>query len=525
MEPSKQPITDAIRELTDGADAARTVSDWTRFLGAEQAEDGGELAGALQELDAPQWGSVVREMFSDLYASPLDTVREAPEGERASWVREAVQRVAETPEWQQLRAATAGDEWAAGMGTAELARAMGPILEDLAPKTDERAAQQAVNTLQDMLQEAEQAQAAAQQAQDQDAVEATEAEAEQLRGALRDAEEALAEAQADSQRAAQQLQAMVLGGAGQQLRQAVQVAAAAAAAEAEAVRAGMRGLGYGDGAGSPTRCAEPPQAVRDALRKNPQLLEIARMAGRLRAEARRRQKTRTNDAREETTGVEAGADVARLLPAEIMHLGDEDAELLLYRRLLERSAMQYQLRGTERAARGPLILLLDESGSMEGARNTWAKAAALALMDVAQLQRRPFALVHFDGKVQRVDHVPAGARLGLQQLLGMLCTFSGGGTHLARAIAHGTHLVVKAKQAGKPLAKADLVLLTDGDDGRKGEIQMALDQMRAAGAGLHLIGLEMKLPAQLRDAAETVVELTEAQMGQDGTIGAVLGMA
>ena len=62
------------------------------------------------------------------------------------------------------------------------------------------------------------------------------------------------------------------------------------------------------------------------------------------------------------------------------------------RSLLERQILQYQLSGAETLGRGPLVLLLDKSGSMDGTKDLWATALSLALLEHAQAERRPFAI-------------------------------------------------------------------------------------------------------------------------------------
>ena len=52
--------------------------------------------------------------------------------------------------------------------------------------------------------------------------------------------------------------------------------------------------------------------------------------------------------------------------------------------------MQYELRGTEKVARGAIICMIDSSGSMMGAKETWAKAVAIALLNIANQQNRDF---------------------------------------------------------------------------------------------------------------------------------------
>src|SRR5207249_4537867 len=45
--------------------------------------------------------------------------------------------------------------------------------------------------------------------------------------------------------------------------------------------------------------------------------------------------------------------------------------------------------------RGPMIVCLDGSGSMEGEKEIWSKAVALTLLEIARRQRRLFRFICF----------------------------------------------------------------------------------------------------------------------------------
>ena len=62
--------------------------------------------------------------------------------------------------------------------------------------------------------------------------------------------------------------------------------------------------------------------------------------------------------------------------------------------------------------RGPisLMLVIDKSGSMEGQPDLWATAVALALLERAWSERRPFALLGFDASVNLVGGLNLVAR-------------------------------------------------------------------------------------------------------------------
>ena len=124
------------------------------------------------------------------------------------------------------------------------------------------------------------------------------------------------------------------------------------------------------------------------------------LAGRFKriAASKRRQKVRHGA--DEVTDIEMGADLGRLLPSELVKLTHRTHRMLLLKNLLERQAMQYQLVGNEPLGKGPLVVLLDKSGSMDGPRDIWATALSLALLDQAHRERRTFALLAFDYRVK-----------------------------------------------------------------------------------------------------------------------------
>jgi len=117
--------------------------------------------------------------------------------------------------------------------------------------------------------------------------------------------------------------------------------------------------------------------------------------------------------------------------------------------------MQYQLIGNEPLGKGPLVVLLDKSGSMEGPRDIWATAVALALLEEAQRARRVYALIGFDYHVKHEAVVRPGEPLPEEALF----TACAGGTEIAVALARGLELI---RGNSGPLKKADIVLITDG---------------------------------------------------------------
>jgi uncharacterized protein with von Willebrand factor type A (vWA) domain len=125
------------------------------------------------------------------------------------------------------------------------------------------------------------------------------------------------------------------------------------------------------------------------------------------------------------------------------------------RNFLERQCLQYLLTGTETLGKGPLVVALDKSGSMEGPRDIWATALALALLDQAQRENRVFALLLFDAGVKYEAIVKP--RDPLPEVA--LFQGCGGGTSIEAVITRALAIIETHPGA---LRKSDIVLVTDG---------------------------------------------------------------
>src|SRR5271168_2889742 len=97
----------------------------------------------------------------------------------------------------------------------------------------------------------------------------------------------------------------------------------------------------------------------------------------------------------EAYDIELGAEIGRLIPAELLAMHHPVLRRDFHRRILEGSVMQYRLRDDEQKGKGPMVVCIDVSSSMEGEKEMWSKAVALTLMDIARRQRRLFRAVMF----------------------------------------------------------------------------------------------------------------------------------
>lgn len=225
----------------------------------------------------------------------------------------------------------------------------------------------------------------------------------------------------------------------------------------------------GDDPSNPTNLDPTSLKARfDRIRQSGRLRAIIEHAGRYRRLAQAKQRQKVRHGQDDVVGVELGADLGRLLPAELAALADEDLELDALRRYLERGLMQRELRGVEHKARGPIVVVVDESGSMSGPRIETAKALALAMAWIARHQRRYCCLVGFaEGSDGNWLVIPPG-HSAQDDLLDWLGHFYSGGTSASVPLIT---LPEKWEAIGAPRGQTDVILITDGllsfDDGTR----------------------------------------------------------
>src|SRR5882672_9736528 len=160
--------------------------------------------------------------------------------------------------------------------------------------------------------------------------------------------------------------------------------------------------------------------------------------------------------------VELGAEIGRLIPAELLAMHHPVLKRDFHRRILEGSVLQYRLRDDEQKGKGPMVVCIDVSSSMEGEKEMWSKAVALTLMDIARRQRRLFRAVMFSsGDVSlKVLDLNRDRRYqpDLNKVVEMAEYFPGGGTDFEAPIDAAIELLGEKK-----LKRGDIVIITDGE--------------------------------------------------------------
>lgn len=225
--------------------------------------------------------------------------------------------------------------------------------------------------------------------------------------------------------------------------------------------------------------------LSDRLKADERLKKIALLAGKFKRIARTKQKTRIRRGADEISDVVQGSDVARLLPTELSRLASPRYRLAAIRDLMEHRCLEYEMTSIEALGRGPLVLCLDKSPSMEGDKDIWASAVALALLERVHREHRTFILLCFCDEVFYRKVVKPGRPLPEDALFVPLR----GSTDIGKVL----DLALNACETRTVMKRADIVLITDGvSDARTAPWIKA----RAAARGVSILGIGIGVPAE-----------------------------
>lgn len=258
------------------------------------------------------------------------------------------------------------------------------------------------------------------------------------------------------------------------------------------------------------------------------MLAIAKLAGRMFKSFGYQRREHPNKDPEEVVGATTGPNLDRVLSSELALLADDDTEDAAAMKILEHKATITEMEGMEEKTRGPLVLCIDESGSMHdgdlgpriwsgasmwNGRNTWAKACAVALTRIAWSENRPVRAVHF-GNGTEVQDIPKD---DMRALFEMARSFVSGGTSFGSALKRGRAVVGDLEADG--FKGADIMLITDGEDGDYKSHNREIDHMDRDGVKLWTIaiGESISTDAPVRKRAEKYTYAADRELGRQST--------
>lgn len=263
---------------------------------------------------------------------------------------------------------------------------------------------------------------------------------------------------------------------------------------------GMCGSGVG-GAGTATGAKIE---LAERVRASDKLRRIAEMCGRLTRIAVALQKKKVSHPPDEISSITTGDSIAHTLASDLALLADPDTEDLFYLKQAERRLTQYELIHNEPQGRGPIMCAVDESGSMAGESDVWAKGVVLALLAVARLQRRDMVVLHFASDDQlTIEHFEKG-QAGPVETLECADHFFNGGTSFEPFMREMVRIADTHRYK-----QADAIIVTDGC-ASVGE--QALAEWKHARAEREMRAYGVLIGAEGSGGARQLAELCDAVM-------------
>lgn len=235
---------------------------------------------------------------------------------------------------------------------------------------------------------------------------------------------------------------------------------------------------------------------------------IADKMGRMRSIFDAEQATRIEFAPGATISLCHGNDLRNVIPNEIALLSDPSTEIMFDLKYLSRSLLQRKTEGATRGGKGPIIMCIDVSGSMDVKSLTWAMSLAGAVGYTAASQGRDVAFIYYSDTVPDVilldyenqytlddlersidsvvynqeigtgnpheySAIPRMNEIGIQRS----CQANGGCTDYGAAFTAARDLM----ELNQTWEKADLLFLTDGGDSRSASSKLIAEELQDNG--------------------------------------------
>jgi len=201
------------------------------------------------------------------------------------------------------------------------------------------------------------------------------------------------------------------------------------------------------------------------VEKNDELKEILKIIGRIELEYGIKKQSISPMGRSEVHSITLSNDISRLLPTEAVKFHHPLLRKKLYADFTEGKLLTYNLRGKhwtdgppKKKGHGPVVALVDTSGSMHGTPEIVAKSVILALTKKMLRQERDVKVILFSGPKITVEIELTSKKKMAMEFLKFLQGSFGGGTDFNTALKSGLESLKQPAFKG-----ADLLFITDGD--------------------------------------------------------------
>lgn len=214
------------------------------------------------------------------------------------------------------------------------------------------------------------------------------------------------------------------------------------------------------GLGSGENCQVAFQNKKDAIeriRRSNKLKKFTDIIGKFKESAIVEQKKKAKHGAVEIKGVTTGDKIQDTLPSDRMNLCNDITKGDFYRRMSEHGLLQYSKESNKQKNKGPIIVCVDTSGSMQGDEEIWSKALTVGILEVAQMQKRDFACIIYSSHADKPIVIKKD-EIAPQKIIDCAERFHNGGTSFEAPLNEALELIKDST-----FKNADIVFITDGD--------------------------------------------------------------
>ena len=214
------------------------------------------------------------------------------------------------------------------------------------------------------------------------------------------------------------------------------------------------------GLGTGESCQVAFQNKKDAIeriRRSSKLYKLTDLVGKFKESAIVEQKKKAKHGAVEIKGVTTGDKIQDTLPSDRMNLCNDITKGDFYRRMSEHGLLQYSKESNKQKNKGPIIVCVDTSGSMQGDEEIWSKALTVGILEVAQMQKRDFACIIYSSHADKPIVIKKD-EIAPQKIIDCAERFHNGGTSFEAPLNEALELIKDST-----FKNADIVFITDGD--------------------------------------------------------------
>ena len=400
-----------------------------------------------------------------------------------SWMnRNILSKLINTPTYIMLRKACNCDLFNAGIGAEILGKQAMEILKEEVNKIQDF--QKKKDALDRLIEQEEQMDMLSEELDDMEELldemrmrgETLSEEFSDLQSQIEQGEMSLSEARALATQLAQDCEELVESGdSGDELAENMIVqmdnTIIDATSEVQQVSAYVQAWGLGEGSDIKVPFGIKRSAL-EQIRNSDYLRKFTDMIGKYKECAIEEQKKKSKSAAIEIKSVKVGKNIEDALPSEKLGFCNDTLKKDIYRKISEGQLLAYDKESQKQKNKGPIIVCIDQSGSMHGDKDMWAKALAVGILEVAQLQKREFACIPYDSRVRRTTIIHKD-EISPDKIIGIAEEQATGGTDFEAPLREASKLIEDSN-----FKEADIVFITDGDCGVSDEFRRKFKQLK-----------------------------------------------